>query len=82
IGLLRFDAKDFKGFKYAHDALSAAIERAPGSVRLRRFALVFRGLSYLLDRRVGQALVVARELSEEADSGDFDLEASSLLTAL
>ncbi|RTL23840.1 MAG: response regulator [Burkholderiales bacterium] len=82
IGLLRFDAKDFKGFKYAHDALSAAIERAPGSVRLRRFALVFRGLSYLLDRRVGQALVVARELSEDADSGDFDLEASSLLTAL
>jgi len=82
IGLMRFDSKDFKGFKYAHDALGAALERAPGSIRLQRFDLVFRGLTYLLERRVGQALVVARELTEHASAGDFDLEAASLLTAL
>jgi len=82
VGLMRFDQKDFKGFKYAHDALTAALERSPGSIRLRRFDLVFRGLAFLLERRVGQALVVAREFTAHADQGNFDLEAASLLTAL
>lgn len=82
IGLMRFDAKDYKGFKYTHDALGAALERAPASIRLQRFDLVFRGLSFLLERRVGQAVVVAREFTGHADSGNFDLEAASLLTAL
>jgi CheY-like chemotaxis protein len=82
VGLMRFDAKDFKGFKYTHDSLIAALERAPGSIRLQRFDLVFRGLACLLERRVGQALVIAREFTEHADAGNFDLEAASLLTAL
>jgi CheY-like chemotaxis protein len=82
VGLMRFDAKDFKGFKYTHDALIAALERAPGSIRLQRFDLVFRGLACLLERRVGAALVIAREFTEHADAGNFDLEAASLLTAL
>ena len=82
IGLMRFDAKDYKGFKYAHDSLAAAMERAPGAIRLQRFDLVFRGLAFLLERRVGQALVVAREFTQHADQGNFDLEAASLLTAL
>jgi tetratricopeptide (TPR) repeat protein len=82
IGLMRFDSKDFKGFKYAHDSLAAALERAPGSIRLQRFELVFRSLTFLLERRVGQALVLAREFTEHSHSGDFDLEAASLLTAL
>ncbi|PTT80798.1 response regulator [Pelomonas sp. HMWF004] len=82
IGLMRFDSKDFKGFKYAHDSLAAAMERAPGSIRLQRFDLVFRGLSFLLERRVGQAVILAREFTEHAQSGNFDLEAASLLTAL
>ena len=82
IGLMRFDSKDHKGFKYAHDSLVAALERAPGSIRLQRFDLVFRGLAFLLERRVGQALVIAREVTGHADAGTFDLEAASLLTAL
>ncbi len=82
IGLMRFDNKDHKGFKYAYDALSSALERAPGSIRLQRFDLVFRGLTYLLERRVGQALLVAREFTEHASASNFDLEAASLLTAL
>jgi CheY-like chemotaxis protein len=82
IGLMRFDNKDFKGFKYAHDSLAAAMERAPGSIRLQRFDLVFRGLAFLLERRVGQAMVIAREFTEHASAGNFDLEAASLLTAL
>lgn len=82
VGLIRFDNKDYKGFKYAHDALTSALERAPGAIRLQRFDLVFRGLSYLLERRVGQALLIAREFTDQADAGDFDLEVASLLSAL
>lgn len=82
IGLMRFDAKDSKGFKYAHDSLLAALERAPGSIRLQRFDLVFRGLACLLDRRVGQTLTIAREFTEHMSAGNFDLESASLLTAL
>lgn len=82
IGLMRFDAKDAKGLKYAHDSLIAVLERTPDSVRLKRFDLVMRGLALLLERRVGQALVVARELTGHSQDGDFDLEAASLLTAL
>ena len=82
IGLMRFDNKDFKGFKYAHDSLAAAIERSPGSIRLQRFDLVFRGLAFLLERRVGQAMIVAREFTSHSADGTFDLEAASLLTAL
>lgn len=82
IGLMRFDNRDTKGFRYAHDALRAALEKAPGSVRLQRFDLLFQGLAHLLDRRVGQAVVIAREFTEQAAEGDFDLEAASLLTGL
>ncbi len=82
IGVMRFDNKDLKGFKYAHDSLAAAMERAPGSIRLQRFNLVFQGLAFLLERRVGQAMVVAREFTSHAHEGNFDLEAASLLTAL
>ena len=82
LGLMRFDLKDHKGFKYAHDSLLSALERTPGSVRLQRFELLFRGLSCLLERRVGQALTLAREFTELASQGHFDLEAASLLTAL
>ncbi len=82
IGLMRFDAKDSKGFRYVYDALRAAIEKAPGSTCLQRFDLLFQGLSFLLDRRVGQAVVIAREFTEQAAGGSFDLEAASLLTGL
>ena len=67
---------------YAHDSLVAALERAPGSIRLQRFEFLFRGLAFLLERRVGQALVIAREFTGQTDSGNFDLEAASLLAAL
>jgi CheY-like chemotaxis protein len=82
IALMRFDAKDHKGFKHAQETLFHALERAPGSVRLQRFELLLRGLACLLERRVGQALLVARELTDQSETGNFDLEAASLLSGL
>jgi CheY-like chemotaxis protein len=83
IGLLRFDAKDSKGFKYAQDAMQQEVERKPKEQRLRRFEQVFRGLRCLLDHKSADALAVARQISVQAlDEEDFDLEAASLLVGL
>lgn len=82
IGLMRFDTKDSKGLKYAHDAIMQELERRPQSKRLQRFEAVFRGLRFLSDHKVGNALELARQLSQEADAEDFDLEAGSLLVGI
>lgn len=82
IGFMRFDNKDIKGLKYAHDAMVQELERRPQSKRLQRFEAVFRGLRHLADHKVGNALELARQLSAEADGEDFDLEAASLLVGL
>lgn len=82
IGLMRFDAKDSKGLKYAHDALMQERERWPKSQRLQRFERVFRGLRHLADHKTGPALEQARQLSAEIGEEDFDLEAASLLVGL
>lgn len=82
IGLMRFDAKDGKGLKYAHDTMLAELERFPNSVRMQRFELLFRGLRCLFERKVGDALQLAREFTEIGRQDAFDLEAASLLLAL
>ncbi|MCZ8077153.1 response regulator [Paucibacter aquatile] len=82
IGFMRFDNKDIKGLKYAHDAMVQELERRPQSKRLQRFEAVFRGLRHLAEHKVGNALELARQLSAEADGEDFDLEAASLLVGL
>lgn len=82
IGLMRFDAKDGKGLKYAHDTMLAELERFPNSVRMQRFELLFRGLRCLYERKVGDALLIAREFTEIGRQDAFDLEAASLLLAL
>ncbi|UXH77026.1 response regulator [Roseateles amylovorans] len=82
IGLMRFDAKDNKGLKYAQDALMQGMERAPRDPRLQRFDLLLRGLRLLMDRRLADALQNAREFARMVDHEDFDLEGASLLLAL
>lgn len=83
LGLLRFDSRDNKGLKYANDALLQCLERDSGSRRLQRFETIFIGLRKLQERRVGDALQMARQLSHQADQDEsFDLEAASLLVAL
>lgn len=82
IGLMRFDSKDSKGLRYAHDALLGELERQPDSARMKRFATVFDGLRALNEHRVADALTAARKLGAEFDAADFDLEAASLLLGL
>ncbi len=82
IALMRFDAKDSKGLKYAQDALMMGMDRAPKDRRLQRFDLLLQGLRLLLDRRLADALSLARRFAAMLPDEDFDLESASLLLAL
>ena len=82
IALMRFDAKDSKGLKYATDALMQAMERAPRDQRLQGFDVLMQGLRLLMERKLADALLLARRFARRATDEDFDLEAASLLVAL
>lgn len=82
IALMRFDAKDGKGLKYAHDSLFQAMERHPRDQRLQRFDVLIRGLKLLLERRLADALQLARDFARELEQDEVDLEAASLVLAL
>lgn len=82
IALMRFDAKDGKGLKYATDALQWGIERSPRDARLRRFDVLLNGLRLLMERRLADALELARRFAKQVEAEDFDLESGSLLIAL
>lgn len=81
IALMRFDQRDGKNLKLVHEAMLREIERAPKATRLLRFGTLIQGLRLLYERRVADALKLAREMSQELDSEAFDLEAASLLLA-
>jgi len=82
VALMRFDSKDTRGLKQMHEAMQRELERAPKSTRLQRFATVVHGLRLLQERRVADALQLARNFSLELNQENFDLEAASLLVAL
>ena len=82
LALMRFDAKDGKGLKYATDALMQGIDRAPRDARLQRFDQLMQGLRLLMERRLADALEIARRFARQAAEEDFDLESASLLIAL
>lgn len=82
IALMRFDAKDGKGLKYATDALMQGMERAPRDTRLQRFDVLLQGLRRLQERRLADALQIARQFARSAADESFDLESASLLIAL
>ncbi|HLO94904.1 MAG TPA: response regulator [Burkholderiaceae bacterium] len=81
IALMRFDQRDGKGLKLVHEAMLREIERAPKATRLLRFGTLIQGLRLLYERRVADALQLAREMSQELDKEAFDLEAATLLLA-
>ncbi|HEY4082699.1 MAG TPA: response regulator [Burkholderiaceae bacterium] len=83
IGIMRYDTKDQRGLRLAHEAMVNELDQtSPKSRRLERFEMVFRALRSLADRKTGEALEVTRWLTVEAQQGDFDLEAAGLLLAL
>ena len=81
IALMRFDQRDGKNLKLVHEAMLREIERAPKATRLQRFGALIQGLRLLYERRVADALQLARDMSQELENEAFDLEAASLLLA-
>ena len=81
IALMRFDQRDGKNLKLVHEAMLREIERAPKAMRLQRFGALIQGLRLLYERRVADALQLARDMSQELESEAFDLEAATLLLA-
>lgn len=82
IGLMRFDARDVKGLRYAHEAMLQEIERDRFSERTRRFGLVYQVLRETMEGRGSQAMTALAKYTAEMEAPDFDLEAASLLIGL
>ena len=82
LGFMRYDSKDTRGLKYVHDTMVAEVDKHDKARRLERFELVFRALRTLQERKVGEAMELARWLAIEAQQGDFDLEAAGILLGL
>ncbi len=82
VGFMRYDNKDGRGLRNAHEAMVTEQEQSPKSRRLERFELVFRALRSMNERKMDEALELARWLAIELQQGDFDLEAAGILLAL
>jgi tetratricopeptide (TPR) repeat protein len=82
LALLQFDARDAKGLQRTHDHLGRKCERHPDSLRLRRFDAVVVALRTMLDKKVAQAMRMVRELTDEVEGAQMDMEAGCNVVAL
>jgi CheY-like chemotaxis protein len=83
IGFTCFKQQDAKGLQRCVTDLAAAREKAPQSVRLRRFERVLQIASLMLGKQVGKVVSNLRDLTREIGSDDFDVEAAcNMLTLL
>ena len=76
LALLQFDAKDGKGLQRTHDHLTRKRDRKPEDARLQRFDAVIATLRAMHDKKVADAMRMVRQLSEDVDSVEMDMEAA------
>ncbi|HEX6706971.1 MAG TPA: response regulator [Albitalea sp.] len=82
LALLQFDAKDGKGLQRTQDHLSRRRDRTPECPRLRRFDAVVTTIRFMHDKKVGDAMRMVRELTEDVERADMDMEAACNVIAL
>ena len=82
LALLQFDARDAKGLQRTHDHLGRRRERNADSNRLRRFDDVILALRTMLDKKVAQAMRMVRDLTDEIEGVEMDMEAACNVVAL
>ncbi len=82
LAVVQFDLGDRRGLTQSLNAMVAARAPQTGSPRLRRFENVISTLNALLDRRVADAVMQARELIAEVALPNFEFEAACNLLAL
>jgi len=82
LALLQFDAKDPKALQRTSDHLSRRIDKQPDNRRILRFQRVIDTLRSMQAKKVAEAMRMVRELTEEVDSAEMDMEAACNLVAL
>src|SRR5438445_13694813 len=80
--LSQFNAKYPKGLQRTRDHLTRRMERTPESKRLMRFAKVIDTLRAMQAKKVADAMRMVRELTQEVDNPDMDMEAGCNAVAL
>ena len=82
LAVTRFTDRDSKGLQRCLDNMKHALEKAPKSVRLQRFASVIAIFNLMLQRQVGQVVAEVRAMAKEIKEGNFDFEAASNMAAM
>ena len=82
LALLQFDAKDGKGLQRTHDHLTRRIDRKLDCPRLKRFDAVVTTIRLMHDKKVADAMRMVRELTQDVESVDMDMEAACNVIAL
>jgi hypothetical protein len=82
LAAVQFDIADRRALNQSLHAIEAARASLQGSARLRRFSSVIRVLNLLLERKVADAVVIARELIAEIPAPNFEFEAACNLLAM
>jgi len=82
LAVTRFTDRDSKGLQRCLDNMNHALEKAPRSVRLQRFASVITIFNLMLQRQVAQVVAEVRAMSREIKDSNFDFEAASNMVAM
>ena len=82
LAVTRFTDRDSKGLQRCLDNMNHALEKAPKSVRLQRFASVITIFNLMLQRQVAQVVAEVRAMAKDIKDGNFDFEAASNMVAM
>lgn len=82
LGFSRFQQRDSKGLQRCLDNLQHALQRAPNSKRLQRFATIVSVLNLLMLKQVAAVVAEVRTLFTTLDEPGLDIEAGCNLLAL
>jgi CheY-like chemotaxis protein/Tfp pilus assembly protein PilF len=82
LAITRFTDRDSKGLQRCVDNIKHALEKAPKSTRLQRFASMVGIFNLMMQRQVAQVVSEIRQLSKQLREADFDFEAGSNMIAL
>jgi tetratricopeptide (TPR) repeat protein len=82
LAFARFHQRDSKGLQRCLDNINHALERAPQSPRLMRFASIVSTLHLMLQKQVAAVVAEVRTLFSKLDEPGLDVEAGCNLLAL
>jgi CheY-like chemotaxis protein len=81
LAITRFKDRDTKGLQRCLDNIRHALEKAPKSLRLQRFAAIVNIFNLMLQRQVAQVVAEVRALARQVKEPGFDFEAGSNMVA-